>query len=405
MTGSRLEGEFNAGVKKYLIVMTNTRLEAALQAVGDGARLEQLVTDLLASEGYDVTPTGKRGPDGGRDAFLAADGEDGILHCSTTTEWEPKAHSDAEKAVEEFDQEFDFFIFATNEDPAAVKRDRVEDELTETYGMRTTIYDFEIIRNALLGSPENHILIREHLSVDPRSPFEDVEAAVDDTCEDLVDRLKVRESPAGPITDTAPLLAIHVISHEAIDESHDRFLEDLPKPPVIGSNRYSSTDSADYRINSLQSNDDDEVVIYTCLHKDGWIEGVTCNEATVFDHQNNEIRYTIDRTIVEFVEDALDTMDEADFQPPYYVYITLLGFKEYTISEVPGGIFFRGGRPLDTDHFRPNRVCFDHSADAVPAKLSRTLSQIWQQAGWTHSMHYERTENDDDTYDYHWNPR
>jgi len=62
--------------------MTNTVLEAALQGIGDGARLEQLASDLLRREGYDVDPTGTRGPDGGRDSLLYRDSENGILHCS-----------------------------------------------------------------------------------------------------------------------------------------------------------------------------------------------------------------------------------------------------------------------------------------------------------------------------------
>ena len=62
--------------------MVNTRLEAALLGIGDGARLEQLASDLLSREGYRVKPTGTRGPDGGRDALLYQDDEEGIFHCS-----------------------------------------------------------------------------------------------------------------------------------------------------------------------------------------------------------------------------------------------------------------------------------------------------------------------------------
>jgi hypothetical protein len=47
--------------------MSNTALEANLRAIGGGARLEQLAVDLLGREGYDVDPTGVRGPDGGKE--------------------------------------------------------------------------------------------------------------------------------------------------------------------------------------------------------------------------------------------------------------------------------------------------------------------------------------------------
>lgn len=42
--------------------MPNTYLEAALRAIGDGARLEQLASDVLRREGYSVNPTETRGP-------------------------------------------------------------------------------------------------------------------------------------------------------------------------------------------------------------------------------------------------------------------------------------------------------------------------------------------------------
>ena len=60
--------------------MPNTALEANLRAIGDGARLEQLAVDLLGREGYDVDPTGVRGPDGGRDALFERSGKSGVLH-------------------------------------------------------------------------------------------------------------------------------------------------------------------------------------------------------------------------------------------------------------------------------------------------------------------------------------
>jgi len=383
--------------------MTNTHFEVALQAIGDGARLEQLVTDLLASEGYDVRPTGKRGPDGGRDALLGLDGEEGILHCSVTSEWASKAHSDAKKVIDEFDQDFDFYIFATNEDPATVKRDRIEEEITNKHGMRTRIYDFETIRNALLGNKENHTLIREHLSVDPGSHFVDIGSEVDKKYEELIERVASRESPESPITEVAPLLSIHVISHEATNENHDRYLEDIPKPPMIAGVSFNSYSRADYRINKASS-EEDRVSIYSCLHKDGWIEGVSCNEGTKYEHRENEIRYTIDRTIVDFVERSLTKLDETDILPPYYVYVTLLGFSEHTISNVPGEITFGGGSPIREEEFQLNRVRFDQADEDMPAKMSQSLNQIWQQVGYSYSKNYERDVSENGDYEYRWDP-
>jgi len=109
--------------------MPNTRLEAVLSGIGDGARLEQLVADLLRRDDYDVDPTGTRGPDGGRDALLFRDGDHGILHCSVSQRWEQKVRGDAEKAADR-PEDFTFFIFATTQNhPCSVKTSNRETAL------------------------------------------------------------------------------------------------------------------------------------------------------------------------------------------------------------------------------------------------------------------------------------
>ena len=169
--------------------MSNSRIEAAIHAL-DGKRLERLMSDLLEREGYEVDPTGTSGPDGGREAIFTDGDRTGILHCSVQKDdWVDKAHDDARKAVENFDQEFDLFTFVTTQDPAGVMRDRVEEELASEWNMQTKVWDYERIRNELVGDSENHDLIREHLSVDPNRPFVDVEAEVDNLYEDLIERI------------------------------------------------------------------------------------------------------------------------------------------------------------------------------------------------------------------------
>jgi len=390
--------------------MTNTRIEAALQVISDGARLEQLVADILVAEGYDVEPTGKRGADGGRDAFLSMGDQEGILHCSVTKDWEQKIKSDVKKVEANFgNEEFDFFIFATNEDPATIKRDRVEEDITNNYNMRTVIYDFEKVRNSLLGNVSNHGLIREHLSVNPKSPFVDVEGEINEKHKQLLDRVASRETLDGPITEQAPLLAIHIISQEAIDESHDRFVEYIPEPPIFTNRGAMSDYRADYRSKESTEELDDGKVIYSCFHKDGWIEGINCNLASKYEHlgQNNDIRYDIDQSIVSFVEKGLEKFEMAGIAPPYYSYVTLIGFSDHTISRgtIPNGIFFAGGKTFDKELYTLNRTRFDSFDTDVPAKMCRSLNQIWQQTGWRFSQNYKQEENRNREYEYTWDPR
>lgn len=160
--------------------MVNTRLESAIKGMHEDT-LEQLTADLLSREGYDVQPTSTSGPDNGRDAFVEKEDEEeqGIVHCSVQKDdIEGKIKDDASTAADH-EQNYDFFIFFTTEDRATVMRDRLEKEISDEYGFRTRIWDFEHIRNSLMGNTENHDLARHHLSVDPAGVLNEVKSQLD----------------------------------------------------------------------------------------------------------------------------------------------------------------------------------------------------------------------------------
>ena len=69
----------------------------------------------------------------------------------TSSNIEEKIRSDAESAAD-YPEEFDFFIFATTTEIAGVKRDRLENELADTYGWRVHIQDFARLRKDLMDS-------------------------------------------------------------------------------------------------------------------------------------------------------------------------------------------------------------------------------------------------------------
>jgi hypothetical protein len=159
--------------------MVNTRLEATLEGIHEDT-LEQLADDLLLREGYEVEPTSTSGPDNERDALVleSNQGENGIVHCSINKKIQNKIWDDADK-VAKHDTDYDFFIFVTNQDRATVMRDRLEEEISEEYGFRTRIWDFEHLRNKLMGNPDNHDLARTHLSVDPAGMLQKVHSKLD----------------------------------------------------------------------------------------------------------------------------------------------------------------------------------------------------------------------------------
>lgn len=384
--------------------MSNSRIEVALRAVSSD-RFELLMHDLLEREGYTVDPTGTSGPDGGRDAFLSDGDRDGVLHCSVQKDgWVRKAHDDIKKAIENFNRDFDFYVFATTQDPSTTKRDRVKEELRKDCGIPTTVWDFSKIRNSLVGNRENSDLIREHLRVDPNRPFVDIELEVDELYEGLLDRVKNRKAPNGTIVDDPAMVVVHVIPQEAIDDHHERYADDLPHPPQFEKRDAFAVTRPKVKIteNNRRAHSGKDRERYTAIHRDGWTEGVF---TALYPREKPQFRTSIDRLIAKFVHTALGTFDEAEIYPPYYVYVSIIDAEGYKLSRPSGSERPPSSvRPFNDDEIRLNRVRIDNPNVDVPDAMRKTFDQLWRHCGWNRSVNYRVSETDDGETIHEWKP-
>ena len=398
--------------------MPNNRLEAVLQGIDDGGQLEQLVVDLLAREGYKVDPTGTRGPDGGRDGLLERGGNKGILHCSIQS-IDEKIESDAEKAADR-PESFDLFVFATTDNPAAVKRDRLERELGEKHGWQVKIYDLQRLRNQLFGNSENHDLIREHLHIDLSTVNENAQKDAEKFYETRIEELRSRDGYIGeianrdtwPSTDgtkekqNPPYLAIHLIPAEARASSKDRLAADFPDPPFVGRHhgqieKFGSCIASTRRV---ESDPDSPYESYCCFDEDGWSEAVTTKIA--ISSEKPRLRSHFDQVAVEYIEDALIWYEKVDINLPLYVFLTLFHAEEYTMY-VPDKV--RGPyrtRTINSEVFKLGNATIESYNADIPQLLRKPFYRLWTQAGWeTGSLNYSG-EQDEDTGEkqYKWDP-
>ncbi|WP_336346196.1 hypothetical protein [Halalkalicoccus ordinarius] len=390
--------------------MPNTRIEAVLQAIGDGAQLEQLASDLLQREGYNVNPTGTRGPDNKRDALLSRNDEQGILHCSISQDLENKLRNDAQKAASRNDS-YDIFIFATTQNPSGSKRDRLEDEISDEYGWRVQILDLQRLRNKLQGNPDNHDLIRDHLRINPNRAFEDPEEDAQEFYQSRIEELQAYNGYYGSIEpeddltgrEERPILTVHMIPAEAFGSDHDRLGSELPDPPGFRRSGYTQQ-YGDFVITGDNNglNGENPFTSYACFHEDGWAEVVTVDILPQTD--NPELTTMIDKYVVDFVEDALDWYAEVGINPPFYTYLTVLNAAEYTIY-VPKPIWGpHNRREIGDDVFRFGEIRIDRYDTDVPTILQQPLYRLWMRTGWPGSLHYnEIKENGEIRYE--WDPR
>lgn len=373
--------------------MPNTALEANLRGTGDGARLEQLAVDLLGREGYDVDPTGVRGPDGGRDALLERSGKSGVLHCSvTSSNIEEKIRSDAESAAD-YPEEFDFFIFATTTEIAGVKRDRLENELADTYGWRVHIKDFARLRKDLMDV-DNHDLAQEHLHVAPQNALDDPEQDVDKLYGAQIDRLRERQPRHGEIVNEEPIVAVHVIPVESISDPPGMIATDLPDPPKFRSRSAGTEGFGNFAITAPYTElSEGRFSEYVCLDGNGWVEAVT-TKLTIERNRRHGIAWFIDKELVSLMDCLREMYQTAGIYPPLYVYITIIDAENYPI-EKPQSVFGPDTtRPINENVFQLKRVKIENLDSNIALALREPLYQLWNCSGWRNgSIHYSQNED------------
>lgn len=313
--------------------------------------------------------------------------------------------TDAEKVADR-PELFDFFIFATTQNPAAIKRDRVEQELEEEYGWRVRVWDFERLRNRLMGDNENHDLAIEHLSVTPGKAFEDVSEKVDGLYNSFIQRLHSRKAPSGTIQEDVPLVAVHLIPIEALEESHNRIAMELPDPPAFNSQTAITEQIGRVAVTGHPRDlVDESFEKYVAFHSDGWMEAVSTGMTFIRDG-GGKIKYLFDPKVVDFVKQALDCYESVEILPPLYLYITLIDTEEYIMSHPRRMWGPDSPRQLETEEFCLNRITLNGYDVDIPSELRRSFYLLWNQLGWqTGSIHYDE-EEDDETGEkyYEWNP-
>lgn len=367
--------------------MVNTRLEAALQGMHEDT-LEQLADDLLYREDFTVEPTSNSGADNKRDSLVEKDGEQGIVHCSINKRMESKIKGDAQKAADR-PEDFDFFLFFTNQDRSTVLRDRLEEEITEQYGFRARIRDFEFLRNALMGNPENHDLAREHLSVDPSALFDDAKEEAERIHETRVTALQ-DDRPYRELSDEGPYIVVHVIPVGTYETLADK----IPCPPDFGSPVGIGEAIGTGKLGLTEGRGGQPVRTYGYIDEEGWYEGVSSNGWGYGDIQ--AVRGDLDKLVVRTLESVLGQYENADFesyQPPFFVVLSLVGIEGYTMQPPAGRSRPMNLRKFSKEVFSTNLVEVESYDEPGADVLRDQLNRLWQSAGYRNgSPHYDGDE-------------
>lgn len=211
-------------------------LEFALEKI-HGHVFEDFAMAFLREEGYSVHESGAAGPDGGWDAQIKLGDREGIAHASVQKTWKRKLRSDAEKVAdleEELDEDYDLFVFVTNQDVGGNQELDMQDEIREEYGWTLKIHH----RKEILGELRQNKpgLAQEFFDIDLHREDDHIEE-IEELCQNQLDQIQAREGYASELVD-GPAVVLHVIPNGVNSKSKTRSGE-IPSPSVLFERRNS----------------------------------------------------------------------------------------------------------------------------------------------------------------------
>lgn len=248
-------------------------LEFALENIG-GHAFEDFAMAFLREQGYSVHESGESGPDGGWDAQIELGSRNGIAHASVQETWRRKLRNDAEKVAtleEDRGEDYDLFVFVTNQDVGGSQELDMEEEIREEYGWTLNIHHRKEILGELRQNSQG--LAEDFLDVDLQKDRGHVEE-IEELCSDRLDKIQAREGYASDLIE-GPAVVLHIIPNGVLLKSKTS-PESIPDPSVLFEDltTYGET-KGKYTITYGNNGTIDEQGSYAVLRNDGLYESAS----------------------------------------------------------------------------------------------------------------------------------
>jgi len=361
-------------------------LEYALYTI-NGTPFERLASDFLRVSGYDVHESGLKGTDGGWDARINAGDHHGIAHASVRDDWRTKIREDAssmKKLEEEQGEDYNLFVYVTNQEVTGQQELDMEAELQSEYDWNVQIYHRENILGKL--RTEEQELAEQHLGVelgDDRNHLEEVRELCDERIETIRNRTGVAEN-----FQDGPTVVLHVIPNGVFSNERKSLTRNLPDPPVLW-------DLTPYRSEARGKalvTSDPEVgtpwKAYGQIRNDGLFESATTTgiydgaDGRFIDLQGGGGTLGFDAGVIITIQRALTALEELGFSGTATVSISMLDASGTVRPERNRGFGHRGGpTDLKKDVYSTEPVSVTIGSEQFLPNVEPVLSEVWREFG------------------------
>jgi len=365
-------------------------LEFALENI-DGQRFEDLAMAFLRREGYDVHESGSSGADGGWDARIEMGGSKGIAHVSAQNRWRRKLRDDAAKVrelEESQSEDYDLFVFVTNQEVSGKQELKMENEIEEEYGWKLRIIHKTRILGELRQTKTD--LAEQFLDIDlgtDRDHLAELEGLRDNRLNEIRDR-----SGYASDLDDGPAVVLHIIPNGIFSKEKVRSSGDIPDPSVLFEEvtRYTET-RGKYRISYGRGGGLDERMEYGVLQNDGLYESVSTSAFVEGGKGELWIQGGIrssgvglDPSVVLTVRNILDDLNEMGFSGTAFISLAFLDASDSKLSStaMDSRIPPRRSEQFGTDYYATELYPVQIGGSEVIGDIEPVLSEIWRQFGY-----------------------
>jgi len=213
--------------------------------------------------------------------------------------------------------------------------------------------------------------------------------------------IKSGETPY-PLFSHSSYIAIHILPLSAFHTSYvvnSDILRELKEGKHSGSFSPFYCSGWSHRINldgvvAYSKVDDRAVRTYTQLYRNGIVEAVESSILPRRGETEEKIMpmYTIEDEIMKYATKMLAFLTELEFQPPFYIFLSLIGVKGFTVSK-PERNWFLETEPITVNDLLLPEIVIEDTGDNIQHKFRPIFDMIWNAGGVSRSLNFDDDNN------------
>jgi hypothetical protein len=364
------------------------QLEFALDNIR-GHTFENFAMAYLREQGYEVHESGRSGPDGGWDGQVEIGGREGIAHASVQETWRRKLRSDAEK-VEKLEKErgedYELFVFVTNQDVGGRQELDMQDEIREKYGWKLRVHHREEILGELRQNSQR--LANDFFDIDLQRDHDHIKE-IEQLCTDRLDKIQAREGYASDLIE-GPALVIHIIPNGITSKSKIRS-DNIPDPSVLCEEVTTYSESkGKYSISYGRGGSGSEQHSYAVLRNDGLYESVSVSafhekyeDVWLQGFIQKDVGIGLDASVVLAARRTMEDLSAMGFSGTAFAWISLLDAEvvKLVTPDQLGSSLHSSPKTIDTDRYTTEYATLKIGSEQVIEGLEPILDELWREFG------------------------